>query len=395
MTEEKKNTNKLSGGLENQSRLTRAGFLRRSALAGGAALGAGGLLAGCGNDEEQADQQSGAGDVGDTFPGNGGYAEAIRNIVEGETLRIGFTPPALSEFYDQIEHGAWHQMSRYEELFGIQWEWIRSAPAEHEQVADQQNIIQDWATQGLDAALVCTAGDFASMQRTYDNAMEQGTAIFQFNMPIELWDIDDVNAISNIGYDNARQAGFLAGQYIAERINGEGQVLLVWGLPTHWAESRENGLEMALEQYPDIEIAGRQRGDYVRDLGMDAAQTLLERFPDANAIYGENEEMALGAAQAASAQGLQVMGEDDEGILIIGADGLRSGYDDIKEGRLTATVDVGPVEQGRFSIINIFHNLMLGYTVDRVTNVPTRVIDSSNVEPILAYVNWALEGPEY
>ena len=394
MTEEKKNANRLSGGPENESGLTRASFLRRSALAGGAALGAGALLAGCGSGEQQASQQNG-GSSGDIFPGNEEYAEAVRNVVNGKTLTIGFSPPALSEFYDEIEHGAWYQMSQYEEKFGIQWDWTRAAPQEHEQVAAQQDIIQDWATKEFDAALICTAGDFASMQRVYSNAMDQGMAIFQFNMPIELWDISEINAVSNIGYDNARQAGYIAGQYIAQRLNGQGQVLLVWGLPTHWAESRENGLRRALEEYPDIEIVGKQRGDYVREQGMNAAQTLLERFPDANAIYGENEEMALGAAQAAQAQGLQVMGEDGEGVLIIGADGLASGYQDIQAGRLTATVDVGPVEQGRFSIINIFHNLMLGYTVDTVTNVPTNVIDASNVEPILAYVNWALEGPEY
>lgn len=394
MTEEKKNTNRLSGSLENESGLTRAGFLRRSALAGGAALGAGALLAGCGSSEQQASQQN-DGSSGDVFPGSAEYDEAVRKVVKGKKLTIGFSPPALSEFYDEIEHGAWYQMSQYENRFGIQWDWVRAAPQEHEQVAAQQDIIQDWATKEFDAALVCTAGDFASMQRVYSNAMDQGTAIFQFNMPIELWDVSDINAISNIGYDNAAQAGYIAGQYIAKRLDGKGQLLQVWGLPTHWSESRENGLKAALEGYPDIEIVGKQRGDYVREKGMNAAQTLLERFPDANAIYGENEEMALGAAQAASAQGLQVMGEDGEGVLIIGADGLKSGYEDIKNNRLTATVDVGPVEQGRFSIINIFHSLMLDYTVDTVTNVPTNVIDASNVEPALAYANWALEGPEY
>lgn len=395
MTKKEKNENRPSSGPENERGLTRASFLRRSALAGGAALGAGALLAGCGGGDQQASQQNGGGNVGDVFPGNEEYFEAVRSIVNGRELTIGFTPPALSEFYDEIEHGAWYQMSQYENLFGIQWNWVRAAPQEHEQVASQQNIIQDWVTQEYDAALVCTAGDFAAMQRVYSDAMEQGTAIFQFNMPIELWDISDVNAISNIGYNNAMQAGYIAGQYIAERLGGEGQLLLVWGLPTHWAQSREDGLRAAIEEHPGIEIVGKQRGDYVRDLGMNAAQTLLERFPDANAIYGENEEMALGAAQAASARGLQVMGEGDEGILIIGADGLQSGYQDIQAGRLTATVNVGPVEQGRYSIINIFHNLVLGYTVDKVTNVPTNVIDSSNVDHALAYVSWALEGPEY
>lgn len=395
--------NNLSGTGNKYRTLTRAGFLRRSALAGGTALGAGALLAGCGS-TPQASQQNGSegsgtlnagSNSGETFPGNNEYVDAIRDIVDGKKLTIGFTPPALSEFYSEIEHGAWYQMSHYENLFGLQWDWVRAAPGVHSQVADQQNIIQDWTTKGFDAVLVCTAGDFAAMRGTYSAAMAEGIEVFQFNMPIDLWDPEDVVAVSNIGYENSRQAGAIAGEYIAQRLNGKGKLILIWGLPTHWSEAREQGLRKVIEEYPDIEIVGKQRGDYVRDEGMNAAQSLLSRFPDVDAIYGENEEMALGAAQAASARGLQIRGEGDEGILVIGADGLQSGYEEIMAGRLTATVDVGPVEQGRYSIINIFHSLVLGDTVDKVTNVPTKVIDKSNVAPSLAYVMWALGGPEY
>lgn len=381
-------------GPKNEHGLTRASFLRRSALAGGATLGAGSLLAGC-TGGEQASSQSGGGNLGDAFPGNEEYAEAVRAVVNGKKLRIGFAPPALSEFYAEIEHGAWYQMSQYEQQFGVQWEWVTSAPQEHEQIASQQDIIETWVTKGLDAILVCTGANLEAMQPLYSNASKNGTSIFQFNMPMELYNPDEVDVVSTIGYNNNKQAGYIAGQYIAKRLDGKGKLLMVWGLPTHWAISRENGLKRALEEYPDLEVVGKQRGDYVRDKGLDATQALIERFPDADAIYGENEEMALGAAQAVTSRGIRIMGEDGDGILIIGADGLRSGYKEIKADRLTATVDVGPVEQGRYSIINIFYSLMLGYTVDKVTNVPTSVIDSSNVNPILAYVNWAFGGPEY
>lgn len=370
--------------------ITRAGFLRRSAIAGGAALGAGALLAGCGGSEESSAQ--GGGGTGESISSE--YDQAIREVVDGRTLTIGFTPPALSEFYDEIEHGAWRQMKEYEDRFGVQWEWVRAAPSEHQAVESQVNTIQDWATQEFDVVLVCTAGDFASMQRVYENAREAGTEVFQFNMPAELWSTDDINATSTIGYNNARQAGYLAGQYIARQLDGEGSIIQIWGLPGHWSTSREEGLLEAVEEHPGLEIVGKQRGDYVRDQGFNATQNLLQRNPDVNAIYGENEEMALGAAQAIDAQGLQHW-DGEEGIVTIGADGLQSGYEAIKAGRFTATVDVGPVDHGRRSIEAIFNNLVLGNTIDPVINVPTRVVDESNVDVPLAYVEWALDGPEY
>lgn len=351
-------------------------------------MGAGGLLAGCGQSSEEGGQGSG----GETV--SSAYDEAVRAKVGGQTFKIGFTPPALSEFYDEIEHGAWRKMDEYERRFGVKWEWVRAAPSEHEAVESQVDTIQTWATKEFDAILVCTAGDFASMQDVYANAQKEGTAIFQFNMPAELWDVEDINAVSTIGYNNARQAGFIAGQYIAEKLNGKGEILQIWGLPGHWSTSREDGLLEAIEQYPGLEIVGKQRGDYVRDKGLNAAQNLLQSNPDVDAIYGENEEMALGAAQAIDAQGLQHW-NGEEGIITIGADGLESGYEAIQAGKFTATVNVGPVNQGLQSIETIFNSLALRYTVDPIVNVPTAVVDKSNVEPALAYVQWALEGPEY
>lgn len=377
--------------------LTRSSFLRRSALAGASALGAGTLLAGCGSSEEAA-QQSGNGSGGDGgFPGSPEWEAAVRENLNVQNLSVGFTPPILSEFFDEIEHACWRQMSELERRFGFQWEWARAAPEGFNAVEGHLSIIEDWVTKEFDAILICTAGDFASMQDIYENAQSQGTMIFQFNMPVGLWPLEELAAVSSIGYDEARQAGFAAGMYIADRLGGEGTVLQIWGPPgNHWSARRQEGFDQALAQNPGLEVVGKQNGGYVRDQAFEATQNLLQRFPDVDAIYGENEEMALGASQAINAQGsLKVREEGDEGIVVIGADGLVSGFEAIKAGQLTATVDVGPVDQGLQSIEAIFNYLARGMRIDRIINVPTRVVDRTNVEPSLAYVQWALDGPEY
>ena len=370
--------------------LSRAGFLKRTALAGGLAATAP-IIAACGASDDATGQGSGS---GSSYPGNEEWEKAVSGMVRGRTISVGFTPPALSEFYDEIEHGAWSQMREFENRFGVKWRWTRAAPAEHEAVENQVNTIEDWATKKFSAILVCTAGDFAAMQRVYESAEEKGTAVFQFNMPAELWPEDEIRARSTISYDNARQAGYLAGRYIAEKLGGKRRILQIWGLPGHWSTSRENGLKQALEDFPGLQVVGKQRGDYVRDKGLNAAQNLLERDRDVNAIYGENEEMALGAAQAIDALGLEHW-DGSKGIITIGADGLKSGYEAIGNGRLTATVNVNPVEQGRRGIQTIFDSLVLGYTVDPVINVPTVVVDKANVNESRAYVEWALAQDEY
>lgn len=367
-------------------------FTRRQML-GTSALAAGGIVAGSVLGQNRVLAANPASGTAGPYPGDDAWRKAVTDVVKGRTISVGFTTPAASEFYDIIEHGAYSQMRAYSDWFGVKWDWTTFFPGEHQDINDQVNTIQNWVTSKLNAALVCTAGDFASMQKVYQTAAEKGTRVFQYNMPAEMWPEDESKAISTISYNNAMQSGYIAIEYIARQLGGKGKIILIWGLPGHWSTSRLNGAKLALKKYPDLQIVGEQRGDYVRDKGLNAAQNLLQRDPEINAIYGENEEMALGAAQAVDALGLKHW-DGKEGIITIGADGLKSGYEQIKAGQLTATVNVNPVDQGRWSIETIFWNLVLQYVPARVLNVRTLVIDKTNVEEPLAYVTWALGVPK-
>lgn len=321
--------------------------------------------------------------------GDSSFEQMVSKVTSGQTLKLGFTPPAASEFYDIIQHGANTMMAEMTARFGVKFEFEFAAPSEHEAVEAQVATIENWVAKGFDAILVCSAGDFDSMNAVYQKAMDNGTAIYMFNMPAEMWDESDLKATSVIGYNNHYQAGYLVGQYLAKKLNGKGDILLVWGLPGHWSTSRKNGFLEAISKYPDMKVVGEQRGDYVRDKGMAAAENMLEANPNVDAIYGENEEMALGAVQAIESRGLKFW-NGTEGIITIGADGLTSGYESIKAGKLTATVNVGPVDQGREFIKAVFMHELLGYSVDKIINVPTTVIDKDNVDIIEAYTNWAM-----
>lgn len=318
------------------------------------------------------------------------YDTQVRKIAKGRTLKVGFTPPILSEFFDEMEHACWRKAAEYTERFGVKWQWERAAPAGNfNAVQEQVSIIQNWITAGFDAILVCTAGDFQAMQKIFADARAKGVMVIQFNMPMELWPIDEVQSDSAVGYNNVLQSGFLAGSYIAETLGGKGKLLQIWGPSGHWAEARDLGLKLALKKYPGIQLVGKADGGYVRDKGFSAAQNLLTAHPEVNAIYGENEEMALGAAQALNTLGIDPW-NGKTGVLTIGADGLRSGFKAIREGNLTATIDVASVDQGLQLIRTLFAHRVLGSSVARVLDQPTTVVTKANVDMADAYVAWAL-----
>jgi ABC-type sugar transport system substrate-binding protein len=361
--------------------LTRRGLLKSApAIVGGAALlGASGLLP---------NAQALAQDTGFSTPE---YDAIVRKLVEGKVIKVGFTPPILSEFFDIMEHAAFRQAQNYTERFGVKWEWQRASPSgDFNSVEGQYNIIQNWITAGLDVIMVCTAGNYKDTEKIYADARAKGITIIQFNMPIELWPLAEVGDTASVGYDNILQSGYVAGKFIAEKLGGKGKVLQIWGPSgSIWSEARQKGFDMVLAEYPDLQVVGIADGGYVRDKGFAAGQNLLTANPDVNAVYGENEEMALGASQAIDSLGLMHW-NGTEGVITIGADGLQSGFQAIREGRLSATISVGGVGQGLTLVETAFAIRALGMTVPKVNNVPVQLVEASNVDGVDALQAWAL-----
>lgn len=352
------------------------------------------ILSGCTDNEEasskpvdQADSTSSSGKYYQW--GDKNFENFVKKVANGKTLKIGFTPPYASEYYDIMMGGAYTMINELSDRFGVKIEFEAAPPKDFQSVEAQVATIENWTAKKFDAVLVCSAGDFDSMNAVYQKAMDQGTEIFLFNMPAEMWPESALKATSVISYNNHYQSGYAVGKYAAEKLHGKGKILLIWGLPGHWSTSRKNGFLEAIKQYPDMQIVGEQRGDYVRDKGMQAAENLLQVHPDVNLIYGENEEMALGAVSAVESRGLKFW-DGKEGIMVIGADGLKSGYDSIREGKLTATVNVNPVDNGRELIKSVFLTKILGYNIPKVQNIPTNIVDKSNLDITLAYTDWAL-----
>jgi ABC-type sugar transport system substrate-binding protein len=378
------------------SEVKKSGVSRRGLLTS-MGLGAGviattGLLAACSTVAPSGSAATTGGAAAAGSIGGSVYDAEIKKLVAGRELQVGWTPPILSEFFNQMENAAFGRMAELEAAYGVKWKWERSSPTGNFDAVEQQiSTVRGWTTRKFDAVLVCTGANFATMQDVYLEAASSGTSVFQFNQPVEIYEPDQISTVSNIGYDNRSQSGYLAGKFIADTLGGKGKVIQIMGPSgSDWTKARLIGFAKAMAENPGMEVVGSADGGYVREKGLNAAQDLLTRFRDVNAIYGENEDMALGALQAVETAGLKLW-DGTEGIVIIGADGLISGMDSIVAGKLTATIDVGSVDQGRTFIDTIFHNVVLGESVGKFIEVPTRVVTKTNVAAAQAYINNALK----
>jgi ribose transport system substrate-binding protein len=370
----------------------------RASLAGFAAVIVTLALTGC--DTVQRPAASAAGGAG----GAGGIVSsansdaAIKQAWGGKTLKVGFSPPVLSEFYTQIEKSAFNRMKEYEQRYGVQWTWERQGALNDAHSGTEAiGIVQGYIARKFNAVFVCSAAPHATMQELYAQGAKQGVDFYQFNSTEELDQQSQaesptagLNTVSNIGYDDRWQSGYLAGQYIAKQLKGNGTVIQILGPSgSDWTKLRQQGFEKAIGEYPGMKVAASADGGYVRDKGLTAAQDLLVKYPDVNAIYGENEDMALGASQAIDARGLKHW-DGSSGIITIGADGLVSGMEAIKAGKLTATVNVNSIDMGTAMIDTLVSHEVLRETVNQFIRIPTIVVDKTNVDWNEAYIQEAL-----
>lgn len=325
---------------------------------------------------------------------------AITAAVDGRTIKIGYTPPILSEFYTQVEKAAHNRMQQLQDCYGVNWEWSRQgALNDAHSGVEAVGIVENFISNGFDAVFVCSAAPHSTMQEIYQQGSEAGVDFYQFNSTEELDNpsqADDptggLYTISNIGYDDRWQSGYVAGQYIADLLGGEGQIIQILGPSgSNWTKLRQQGFEAAIGEFPGLTIVGSADGGYVRDKGLTAAQDLLTKFPEVDAIYGENEDMALGASQAIDLAGLKHW-DGTDGIITIGADGLISGMDSIRDGKLTATVDVNSIEMGTTMIDTLFEHEVLGMSVSQFIRIPTVVVDKTNVDWAQGRIADALAG---
>ena len=150
--------------------------------------------------------------------------------------------------------------------------------------------------------------------------------------------------ISYVGAD-ARQSGKMQGELIAELdnkgdLNGDGklQYVMVVGDPENIDAKYRT--QYSIEQYLEksgnqVEKLDEQRGDWDQAKGQEIVANALTQYGDqVEAVFCNNDAMALGAAQAIKAAG-RTVGKD---IYLVGVDALAEVLDLVSTDMMTGTV---------------------------------------------------------
>jgi ribose transport system substrate-binding protein len=122
-------------------------------------------------------------------------------------------------------------------------------------------------------------------------------------IPVVAVDTVAEGADAAVTTDNV-QAGTIAGEYIADKLKGKGNVVIENGPQVSAVIDRVAGVKQVLAKYPDIKIlSDDQDGKGSRDGGLAVAQGYLTRFPNIDAIFTINDPQAIGTTLAARQAG--------------------------------------------------------------------------------------------
>jgi ribose transport system substrate-binding protein len=208
----------------------------------------------------------------------------------------------------------------------------------------QSSQIRSLVTRGVTALLVNPVSD--ALAPEIEAAARAGVPVFTIDRSAPTTAV-----VCHIASDNLA-GGTMAGEYLAEVLHRQGKVVELTGTPgSSAARDRGAGFHKALTAYPGIEVIAQETGSFRRVYGKEAFARILAEHLDVDGVFAHNDDMALGAIEAAEEAGRAGH------ISFVGFDAVEEAIVAMEEGRLLATVAQRPAEMGRIGVETVVRYL--------------------------------------
>ncbi|MGL5769173.1 MAG: ribose ABC transporter substrate-binding protein RbsB [Plesiomonas shigelloides] len=187
------------------------------------------------------------------------------------------------------------------------------------------------------------------------------------NLPVITLDrgAEKGKVVGHIASDNVA-GGKMAGDFIAEKLGKQAKVIELEGIAgTSAARERGAGFKQAIEAH-QLQLLAAQPADFDRTKGLNVMENLLAAQPQVQAVFAQNDEMALGALRALQAAG-------KENVLVVGFDGTEDGIKAVQRGKLAATIAQQPDQIGSIGV-ETADKVLKGQPVEANIPVPLKVV---------------------
>ncbi|MCK1229595.1 substrate-binding domain-containing protein [Streptococcus uberis] len=230
--------------------------------------------------------------------------------------------------------------------------------------ARQADDIQNFISQNVDAILINPVDSKAVVSSI--------KAANSANIPVILIDrgSEGGDVLTTVASDNV-EAGKMAAEFVVKELGEKAKAFELSGVPGVSATvDRGKGFNKIAKT--KLDILSSQSANFDRAKALNTAQNMIQGHKDVQVIFAQNDEMALGAAQAVKSAGLK-------DILIVGIDGQPDAHDAIKNGDITATIAQQPAKMGEIAIQAAIDHYQ-GKKVKKTTVSPIYLVTKETVD---------------
>lgn len=205
-------------------------------------------------------------------------------------------------------------------------------------VSTQMSDIENLVSRGVDALLI-NATDGEAVVPAVEEANEAGIPVLAIDRGISGGEVAIYVASNNV------TGGKMAAHYTAAKMALQGKIVMLEGIPgTSAARERGQGFTEVIESLPELEIISSEPAGFAQNEGYEVMQNILTAESDIDAVFAQNDMMALGALEA-----IEGAGRSDE-MFVVGFDAVDPAIEAIEDGRMSATIMQQPSLMGEMGV---------------------------------------------
>ncbi len=287
-----------------------------------------------------------------TIDGEGGAVQTAAGA--GGTIGLSVSTQN-NPFFVSLVEGAKAQAAKV----GLDLTVVDAGDDATKQVSD----IEDLVSKNV-SVLIVNPVDSDAVTGAVQAAKNKGVKVISVDRAVNGVEID-----CQIASDNVAGAE-IATQYIVEQVGEGAKVAELQGTSgASAAIDRGTGFHNIADE--KLDVVASQVANFDRTEGMSVMENILQANGDIKAVFAANDEMALGAVEAISGAG--------KDIVVVGFDATDDAIAAIKEGRMDATIAQQPELIGSTAVDNAL-KLINGESIPSSIPVEVTLVNPENVE---------------
>ncbi|KPQ28475.1 MULTISPECIES: ABC transporter substrate-binding protein [unclassified Halomonas] len=252
-------------------------------------------------------------------------ALGLSGAVVAQEVTIGVSIPAATHGWTGgVNYHAEEAKERLEELYPDIEITISTASTPGEQANDLEDLV---SLRDIDA-LVVLPFESGPLTDPVRRVKDSGVFVTVVDRGLNEEGIEDLYVAGN-----NHELGRVSGEYIREQLDGEGDIVVLRGIPTVIDDERVEGFEEAIEG-SDVNILDMQHANWNRDDGFEVMQDYLSRFDNIDAVWAQDDDIALGVIEAVR------QAEREDELFIVGGAGMKDIIKRVMDGDELVPVDV-------------------------------------------------------